>query len=215
MKHILVIILTFVLLFSTFTLVNAQGTENIWLEATTIAYKTGEFVVVTVHANSSTPIQGFTFQIRYDPACLQPVNTSTPIPGMNGLSLPQTAGLVDATFASTTPQYANGLLAEVQFTALAGCQTNIVLENAGLAIRNAEGYAAQLPGVSIGNNNITLAIDPSAGVAQTPNVLGTPLALGQEAEQGMDGIRVFTIVLMIFLSLVVIGGIIFVIAKIL
>ena len=215
MKHTLVIILAFVLLFSTFTLVNAQGTENIWLEATTTAYKTGEVVVVTVHANSSTLIQGFTFQIRYDPTCLQPVNSSTPIPGMNGLSLPQTAGLVDATFASTTPQNANGLLAEVQFTALAGCQTNIVLENAGLAIRNAEGYAAQLPGVSIGNNNITLAIEPSAGAAQAPNVLGTPLALGQEAEQGTGSIQVFTIVLMIFLSLVVIGGIIFVIAKLL
>ena len=37
------------------------------------APKEGETVVVTVNAVSGTPIQGLTFQIRYDPACLQSV----------------------------------------------------------------------------------------------------------------------------------------------
>ena len=120
------------------------------LTSNTSAYKTGETVLVTVNAVSGTPVQGFTFQIRYDPACLQPVNATSPIPGMNGLSLPQTTGLVDASFASTTPQTANGILAEVRFVTLGGCQTNLTLESAALAIRNKSGFAAPLAGVTVG-----------------------------------------------------------------
>src|SRR5688572_19530287 len=116
--------------------VSAQAAESIWLTAGTTSYKTEETVMVTVNAMSATPVQGFTFQIRYDPACLRSVNATSPIPGMNGLSLPQTPGLVDASYASTTPQVVNGVLAEVQFVALKGCQTNLTLETAALAIRN-------------------------------------------------------------------------------
>ena len=67
--------------------VQAQSPESIWLVANTTAYKTGETVIVTVNGSSVTPVQGFTFQIRYDPACLRPVNASSPITGMNGLPL--------------------------------------------------------------------------------------------------------------------------------
>ena len=117
--------------------VSAQSAESIWLTANTTAYKTGETVLVTLNASSATPIQGFTFQIRYDPACLKPVNAASPITGMNGLPLPQLTGLVDGSYASTTPQAINGILAEVRFTSLGGCQTNLTLESAALAIRNA------------------------------------------------------------------------------
>src|SRR5690349_20493892 len=86
----------------------AQAAESIWLTASTTAYKTGETVVVTVNAISATPIQGFTFQIRYDPACLQAVNATSFNPAMNGLSLPQKPGLLDASYASSTPQTVNG-----------------------------------------------------------------------------------------------------------
>jgi len=140
--------------------VSAQSSpESIWLTATTAAYKTGETVVVTLNAASATPIQGFTFQIRYDPACLRPTNASSPISGMNGLPLPQLTGLVDGSYASTTPQAINGVLAEVRFTTLKGCQTNLSLESAALAIRNAEGFAAALPGVTLGEKNVALNID--------------------------------------------------------
>ena len=54
--------------------VNAQAAESIWLTINTTAYKTGETVAVTLNASSATPIQGFTFQIRYDPNCLKPIN---------------------------------------------------------------------------------------------------------------------------------------------
>lgn len=167
--------------------VGAQSAESIWLTTNVNNYKTGETVIVTVNAASATPIQGFTFQIRYDPSCLQPVNAASPIQSMNGLSLPQTEGLVDASFASTTPQTINGVLAEVHFLTLAGCQTNLSLESAGLAIRNASGFAAPLPGVTIGERNLVLNIDSAAGESQVEQpLLGTPLALApaQSAEAG-------------------------------
>lgn len=146
--------------------VSAQSTESIWLSANTNLFKTQETVLVTVNATSATPIQGFTFQIRYDPSCLKPVNASSTIPGMNALPLPQTSGLVDGSFASTTPQTVNGVLAEVRFTTLGGCNTNLTLESAALAVRNASGFAAPLAGVTLGERNITLSIDKEVAAAQ-------------------------------------------------
>jgi len=188
------------------TSADAQTAESIWLSANTTAYKTGETVTVTLNAISATPIQGFTFQIRYDPACLQPINAASPIPGMNGLSLPQTAGLVDASFASTAPQAANGVLAEVQFRALAGCQTNLTLENAALAIRNAAGFAAPLPGVTIGEKNIAVSIDETVGESQMDQpLLGTPLALGPSNPTKSNDAAAITALLVVLLA---VGGII-------
>ena len=76
MKPVPVFIIALILIFSSVFVVNAQAAESIWLSANTLAFKTGETVTVTVNAVSSTPIQGFTFQIRYDPACLQPINAT-------------------------------------------------------------------------------------------------------------------------------------------
>lgn len=168
--------------------VQAQMPESIWLSANTPAHKTGETVLVTVNASSATPVQGFTFQIKYDPACLRPVNASSPIPGMNGLPLPQLTGLVDGSYASTTPQTVNGVLAEVRFSALKGCQTGLTLESAALAVRNAEGFAAPLSGVLIGERNISLIIDKEVGVSQSSQPEGSILPLApREGEQGMPG----------------------------
>ena len=161
-----------------FSQANAQGAVSIWLTANATDFKTGEIVTLNVNAISATPIQGFNFRIRYDPACLTPLNATSPMSGMNGLSLPQSGGLVDASFASTTPQTANGLIAEVRFTTLGGCQTDLTLENAALAIRNESGFAAQLEGISVGANKVSLNIDKAKGEAQElPVFSGTPLAL--------------------------------------
>jgi len=207
MKPIPAFILAIIFVFSSIFVVNAQATESIWLSANTTVFNRGETVIVTVNGASVTPIQGFTFQIRYDPACLQPTNASSPIPGMNGLSLPQTAGLVDASFASTTPQAANGVLAEVQFLALAGCQTNLTLESAELAIRNASGFAAPLPGVTIREKNIAVNIDNAAGESQNQPLLGTPLALSpQQSSDAKD-----PIVTTVWLVMLFVVGLIFVI----
>jgi hypothetical protein len=148
--------------------VGAQSAESIWLTTSTTAYKAGETVIVNVHASSATPVQGFTFQIRYDPACLKPINASSTIPGMNGLPLPQLTGQVDGSYASTTPQIVNGVLAEVRFEALGGCQTNLKLESAALAIKSPEGFAAPLSGVTLGETNLSLNIDKE--VVTTNNV---------------------------------------------
>lgn len=177
MKRLISPVLTLFLAFAIFTNVNAQSPESIWLSAATTAYKTGETVIVTVNASSATPVQGFTFQIRYDPACLRPVNASSPIPGMNGLQLPQISGLVDGSYASTTPQAVNGALAEVRFTALKGCQTGLYLESAALAVRNAEGFAAPLTTVLVGERNVSLTLDSEQGVSQAAPETGSILLL--------------------------------------
>ena len=186
---------------------NAQTPESIWLSVSTTSYKTGETVTATVNAASATQIQGFTFQIRYDPACLQPINAASPIPGMNGLYLPQTIGLVDASFASTTPQTVVGVIAEVKFTALAGCQTDLTLESASLAIRDASGFAAPLPGVTLGERNVPLAIDSAVGEPQAEQpLLGTPLALSPETttDGGIGWGTILLIMVLVFVVAVVI-----------
>src|SRR5689334_7751121 len=115
MKSVFAFSLAFILAVVLTRNAGAQSAESIWLTANTTAYKTGETVIVSVNGASSTPIQGFTFQIRYDAACLKPINAASTVPGMNGLPLPQLSGLVDGSYASTTPQLANGVLAEVRF----------------------------------------------------------------------------------------------------
>ncbi len=178
MKRISAFLLAMVLGFSVFIHAHAQTAESIWLTANTTAYKTGETVAVTVNAASATPIQGFTFQIRYDPACLKPSNASSPVSGMNGLTLPQTSGLVDANYASTTPQAVNGVIAEVYFQALKGCKTDLTLESAALVVKNSSGFATPLTNVTVAANNVALNIDKAVGSAQnTQPLAGANLSL--------------------------------------
>ena len=166
MKSVTAFILAMILTVVGVMNVDAQSGESIWLSTSTTVFKTQEIVIVNVNGSSATPIQGFTFQIRYDPQCLKPVNASSTIPGMNALALPQTAGLADGSYASTTPQMVNGVLAEVRFTTLGGCNTNLTLESAALAIRNEAGFAAPLAGVILDQRSIALVIDKEVAAAQ-------------------------------------------------
>jgi hypothetical protein len=190
MKSVLVIVLVILLAFTVVINANAQSAESIWLTADTTAYKTGETVVATLNASSTTPIQGFTFQIRYDPDCLKPVNAVSPVPGMNALPLPQISGLADGSYASTTPQVVNGVLAEVRFVTLGGCQTSLNLESAALAIRNESGFAAPVTNVSVAKENIALNIDKALGEAQAPEALSgsvLPLEPPPSSGRGIPG----------------------------
>jgi hypothetical protein len=166
MKPLTALILAFLFAVTAAISASAQSAESIWLTANTSAYKTGETVIVSVYGSSATPVQGFTFQIRYDAACLKPVNAASTIPGMNGLPLPQLSGLVDGSYASTTPQTVNGVLAEVRFEALKGCQTDLTLESAALAIRNEAGFAAPLAGVTLSQTKIAVAIGNEVAESQ-------------------------------------------------
>jgi hypothetical protein len=184
MKPIRAVALAFLFTLTIVMNANAQATESIWLTANTTAYKTGETVIAVVNAASATPVQGFTFQIRYDPECLRPVNAVSTVPGMNALPLPQISGLADGSYASTTPQTVNGVLAEVRFTALKGCQTNLMLESAALAIRNESGFAAALPSVAISEKNVALIIDKEVASAQSAETLsGSVLPLEPPAAE--------------------------------
>jgi len=205
MKRIIALTVAILTAFNMVINTAAQTTESIWLTANTTAYKTGETVIIAFNASSATPIQGFTFQIRYDPSCLKPVNASSPIPSMNGLPLPQLTGLVDGSYASTTPQAVNGILAEVRFTALKGCQTALYLEEAVLVTRNAEGFAVPLSDVSIGERNVSLYIDKEVGVVNSSQPeSGSILPLEPpKADQGFPVwiigiIAVFLVVLLMF-----------------
>ncbi len=189
MKPIIVVLLATTRTIAIVMNANAQTAESIWLSTDMTSFKTGETVTVAVNATSATPIQGFTFQIRYDPDCLRPVNAASTIPGMNGLPLPQLSGLVDGSYASTVPQAVNGVLAQVRFVTLGGCQTNLTLESAALAIRNAEGFAAPLPGVTVGEKNIALNIDKEVVAPQAAQPLsGSILPLDPPAAtRGFSG----------------------------
>lgn len=204
MKPLSAFLLAIILVFTVVFNVSAQSPETIWIVASSTAYKTGETILVTVNAVSATPIQGFTFQIRYDPACLQPTLSTTTVPGMNGLQLPQIEGLVDASYASTTPQTINGPVAEVRFVTLGGCQTNLTLESAALAVRNESGFAAPLAGVTLGEKTIALNIDKERGVSAPPPINGTPLILGEEPSPS-----ILPVWLIVLLSIIFGGGVIF------
>lgn len=181
MKRITIFLLIVLFTFATVINVNAQAAESIWLTTSGNSYKTGENLTVTLNAVSGTPIQGFTFQIRYDPNCLRPVNASSPLPGMNGLPLPQISGVADGSYASVSPLTVNGVLAEVHFVTLKGCQTNLTLESAALAVRSPEGFAAPLAGVSVNKENIALKIDKEVVEAQPIEQTGSMLILNPPA----------------------------------
>lgn len=195
--------------------VQAQSAESIWLTASKTSFKTGETVIVTVNGSSASPIQGLTFQIRFDPACLKALNAASPISGMNGLPLPQVTGLVDASFASTIPQVVNGVLAEVQFTTLGACQTNVTLESAALVIKNESGFAAPLPGVSLGERTIPLAVSAEKGSSADMPLLGTPLPLGTEPDRSSSSsLPAGTLVILSIIGVLLLVGV-FVLVRIL
>jgi hypothetical protein len=217
MKKIAFILFAFILGFIFVIPAGAQTPEAIWITASATSFKTGETVIVTVYANSATPIQGFTFQIRYDPTCLEPLNAASPISGMNGLLLPQLDGLADASFASTTPHTVNGIIAEVRFNALGACDTNLTLESAALAIKNESGIAAPLPGVSIPDSQkvIPLTISSEQGSPSDQPLVGSPLSLAVESDEpAQSKLPTGTIVVLaIIVVLLVIG--IFILIRIL
>lgn len=209
MKKLVSILFAIIFSFIFFISASAQTAESMWITASTSNFKTGETVILTFNAISATPIQGFTFQIRYDPACLEPVNAASPISGMNGLLLPQLGGLADVSFASTTPVTANGLLAEVRFTTLGACQTNLTLESAALAVKSETGIAVPLSNITIPDTQkaIPLTISSEQGTASDQPLVGAPLSLEVETEATSNSSLSFgTIAMLVIIGVLLITG---------
>jgi hypothetical protein len=180
-KYILFFILIICLL-NTYS-VKAQSEESIWITTSSNNLKTGESVIVTVFARSATPSYGFTFQIGYDPDCLQPVEISSTVPTMTYQYTPQTSGLVDASFyTDSTPQIVNGVLANVSFITLGKCETKIYLYSAALAIKDKNGFHTPLSGMSIDTNGIEIVISSKKGTSQELPLLGTSIPLGTKPD---------------------------------
>ena len=170
MKHLTALFLALLLSFITAWGVGAQAANSIWMEINQQTYNPGDDVIVSINANSVTPIQGLSFQIRYDPACLQPGTPAGQLPGLNYLSVPQTEGLVDAIFASTTPLSANGALAQIRFKTLAACQTSLNLEKASLSVLDTSKMAVPLPGISLGTSSAALNANTANQPISTPEI---------------------------------------------
>jgi len=164
MKPISIIFLAIIFLFSTVFHVNAQSADTIWIEAINQSYTVGEVVTVNLYGMTSIPIQGFAFQLSYDPACVQPEQPSSSQTGMNSFPLPQETGLVDASFYSSAPQPISGPLTEIKFTTLAVCETTIKVENASLMILDETGIARPLEGVILGISTISLSVENSMSI---------------------------------------------------
>ncbi len=167
MKHLIAFFLAVILLLSTSLVGFAQAAETIWMETDKDSYNPGEAVTVTIKANSASTVQGFTFNLRYDPACLQPEIPSSLVPGLNYMALPQTDGIVSAIFASTTKINVNGGIASVVFKARSSCQTSLSLVKASLAVAGADGLAASLPGITLGTSSIMITVS-GTGAAGSP-----------------------------------------------
>jgi hypothetical protein len=100
----------------------------------------------------------------------------------------------------------------VRFITLGGCQTNLTLESAALAIRNESGFAAPLAGVTVGEKNIALNVDKAIGTAATQPASGTPLILGTTPPPASSSIPAWAIIL---LTILLGGGVMFGVFKLL
>jgi len=164
MKPISALFLAIIFLFATVFQVKAQSADTIWIEATNQNHAVGEVVTVNLYGLTSSPIQGFAFQLSYDPACIQPEQPSSLQTGMNSFPLPQETGLLDASFYSAAPQSISGALTEIKFTTLAVCETTIKLESASLMILDESGIAHPLEDITLGTSTISLNVESPVNI---------------------------------------------------
>ena len=184
MKTLATYLLAFMLSIVSFLPAHAQAAESIWMEVDKDSFNAGETITVTLNAISSTPIQGFSFKLSFDPACMEPSQPVSLLQGLNYMSVPQTSGMVNAIFASSTKITANGALAKVSFTAKSACQTSINLTKASLVVENADGLAASLPGINLGvsSQQITVTGDSAPAADATAQSGGNPAPVSTAVE---------------------------------
>jgi len=169
LKQLTALILTLLIALSALTGVSAQADETIWMEIDKESFTVGESITVTLKTNTTRPVQGFTYQLRYDPVCLQPGIPLSKAAGLNTMAVPQTEGMVEAVFASTTPIDVSGSLSEVKFNTLKNCQTSLKLEKANLVVADKNGMAVTQPGISMGISSLLINVAGTAPVQSDSN----------------------------------------------
>ncbi len=124
--------------------VAAETADSVWIESEQQFLQVGETITITVRTSVSVPLQGYTFQLGYDPACLQLQETTNLISGMNSLPTPEETGFVEATYFSAVPQVIDTALATVSFVVLSACDTVITLQDVNLTIPAPDGMPVKL-----------------------------------------------------------------------
>jgi hypothetical protein len=138
----------------------------------------GQTVTAVVKASLSTPAQGFGFQLRYDPQCLQFVQHAPgnlfkdasvmPNAGQGGQS-----GVVDVVYmflGQVSSSTGDGTLAAVTFKAITPCVTTLTLEKPRVIGINPEGMAVDMP-VAAEKVAASVSVEASATAAlPTPPV---------------------------------------------
>jgi len=181
LKQLTALILTLLIALSALTGVSAQADETIWMEIDKESFTVGESITVTLKTNTTRPVQGFTYQLRYDPVCLQPGIPLSKAAGLNTMAVPQTEGMVEAVFASTTPIDVSGSLSEVKFNTLKNCQTSLKLEKANLVVADENGMAVAQSGISMGISSLLINVAGTA-TAQSASTAESETAAAQNPE---------------------------------
>ncbi len=179
MKRLTALILALLIAFLALPVARAQAAETIWIETSQDSYTVGEPITITLKTNTTRSIQGFTYKLRFDPACMQPEVPVSLFSEINYMAVPQTPGQVEAIFASTKPIQATGGISEIHFSTIASCQSSIKLEEARLIIAGTDGMAVPMNGVSQGTSSLVIRI---AGAAAPAAIAITPQAVNTDPQ---------------------------------
>ena len=156
----------------------AQTAETIWITTDKVTFSGDEPVRVMILANSATPIQGFSFRLQYDPACLQVKSSDKSIAQLSNMSMKQEPGIVEGIYTSTEPITINGQLVEVQFVGIKECTTALQLASASLMALNADRIAVELEGITVDKTPVNIGFSSAssqpAATAQSIAVLDDP-----------------------------------------
>lgn len=169
-----------------------QTAETVWMTTDKITFSGDEPVKVMIYANSSTAIQGFSFRLQYDPACLQVKSSEKSLPQLSNMSMKQDLGVVEGIYTSTEPVTVNSQLVEVQFVGLKECNTALQLASASLMVLNGDRIAVPLEGISVDKTpvNVSFGNAPAqpAATQQSIAVLDDPnLVVEEDASNNSIG----------------------------
>jgi hypothetical protein len=150
---------------------HAQSVNRFSLTAAGQNLAPGQSLLVSLQADISTPSQGFSIQLGYDPACLELIsNTPTGLLSTDAFPVDKSAvGLIDVAYTLLGGEKTlsgSGVLLEIEFKTLKVCQTNLQLSSAQLVAFDDQGKARYIdvqPGASL-----AIAISPQAEIPILP-----------------------------------------------